>query len=96
MLSADESPELSPVSPPLLLPVVVEKAAVISATGTTPLILPVAEEIDNDPPAVELVEMQTTTPECRLLRDFLHFYFLRTMEGWTLMTYVRGSVDLPR
>ena len=27
------------------------------------LTLPVVEEIDNDPPAAELVEMQTTTPE---------------------------------
>ena len=62
-LSADKAPELSPVSLPLILPVVVEKAAVISATGTTPLILPVVEEIDNDLPAAELVEMQTTTPE---------------------------------
>ena len=42
-LNAEESPEFSPVSPPLILPVV--------------------EEIDNDPPAEELGEMQTTTPE---------------------------------
>ena len=61
-LSADESPELSLVSPPLILPVVVEEAAVASAAGTTPLILPVAEGIYNDPPAAEVVEMQTTTP----------------------------------
>ena len=62
-LNAEESPEFSPVSPPLILPVVVEEAAVVSATRATPLILPVVEEIDNDPPAAELGEMQTTTPE---------------------------------
>ena len=62
-LNAEESPEFSPVSPPLILPVVVEEAAVVSATRATPLILPVVEEIDNDPPAAEMVEMQTTTPE---------------------------------
>ena len=62
-LNAEESPEFSPVSPPLILPVVVEEAAVVSATRATPLILPVVEEIDNDPPAAELAEMQTTTPE---------------------------------
>ena len=62
-LSADESPQLSLVSPSLILPVAVEEAAVVSATGATPLILSVAEEIDNDPPAAELVEMQTTMPE---------------------------------
>ena len=76
-LSADESPELSPVSPPLILPVVVEEAAVVSATGATPLILLVAEEIDNDPPAAELVEMQTTTPESGVPPPpgFLQFLF---------------------
>ena len=63
MLSADESPELSPVIPPLILPVVVEEAALVSATGVKPLILPVVEELNNDPPAAELVEMQTPTPE---------------------------------
>ena len=62
-LNAEESLEFSPVSPPLILPVVVEEAAVDSATRATPLILPVVEEIDNDPPAAEMVEMQTTTPE---------------------------------
>ena len=76
-LSADESPELSPVSLPLILPVVVEEAALVSATGVTPLILPVVEEIDNDTPAVELVEMQTTTLESGvpLPLGFLPFLF---------------------
>ena len=60
-LNADESPEFSPVSLPLME--VVEEAAVVSATGATPLILLVVEEIENDPPAAELVEIQTTTPE---------------------------------
>ena len=62
-LNVEELPEFLPVSPPLILPVVVEEAAVALATRATPLILPVVEEIDNDPPAAEMVEMQTTTPE---------------------------------
>ena len=62
-LNAEESPEFSLVSPPLILPVVVEEAAVVLATRATPLILPVVEYIDNNPPAAEMVEMQTTTLE---------------------------------
>ena len=62
-LNTEVLPEFSPVSPPLILPVVVEEAAVVSATRATSLILPVVGEIDNDPPAAELGEMQTTTPE---------------------------------
>ena len=62
-LNADELPEFSPASPLLILPVVVEEAAVVSATGATPLILPVVEEIENYLQAAELVEMQATTPE---------------------------------
>ena len=62
-LNADESPEFSPVSPPLILPVVMDEAAVVSATGAMPLIMPVVEGIENDPQAAELVEMQTTTSE---------------------------------
>ena len=42
-LNAEESPELSSVSPPLILPVV--------------------EEIENNPPTTELDEIRTTTPE---------------------------------
>ena len=34
-----------------------------SATGVTPLILPVVEELENDPPAAELVGIKTPTPE---------------------------------
>ena len=63
-LNADESPEFPPLSPPLILPVVMEEAAVVSATGTTPLIMPVVEEIENDSPAAEL---QTTTPKSGVL-----------------------------
>ena len=44
-----------------------EEAAVVSATGATPLIMPVVEEIENDSPPVELVEMQTTTPKSGVL-----------------------------
>ena len=84
------------MSAPLILPVVMEEAAVVSTTGATPLIMPVVEEIENDSPVAELVEIQTTTPKCCLLRDSLHLYFLRMMEGWTLMKYLRGLVDLPR
>ena len=67
MLNADESPEFPPVSPPLILPVVMEEAAVVSATGATPLIMPEVEEIENDSPAAELVEIQTTTPKSGVL-----------------------------
>ena len=63
MLSADDSPEFSQLIPPLILPVLVEEAAPVSETGVTPLIMPVVEELDNDTPATELVEMKTTTPE---------------------------------
>ena len=66
-LNADESPEFPPVSPPLILPVVMEEAAVVSATGVTPLIMPVVEEIENDSPAAELVVIQTTTPKSGVL-----------------------------
>ena len=66
-LNADESPEVPPVSPPLILPVVMEEAAVVSTTGATPLIMPVVEEIENDSPAAELVEIQTITPKSGVL-----------------------------
>ena len=42
-LNTEESPELSPVSPPLILPVL--------------------EKIENDPPTTEVDEIRTTTPE---------------------------------
>ena len=92
-LNADESPEVPPVSRPLILPVVMEEAAVISTTGATPLIMQVVEEIENDSPAQERVEIQTITPKSGVLPPP---GFLRMMEGWTLTIYVRGSVDLPR
>ena len=63
MLSAEDLPEFSRLVPPLILPVVVEEAALVSETGVTPLILPVVEELINETPAAELVEMKTTTPE---------------------------------
>ena len=66
-LNADESPEVPPVSPPLTLPVVMEEAAVVSKTGPTPLIMPVVERIEYDSPVVELVHIQTTTPESGVL-----------------------------
>ena len=66
-LNADESPESPPVSPPLILLVVMEEAAVVSATGATPLIVSVVEEIENDSPVAELVELQTTTPKSGVL-----------------------------
>ena len=63
MLSADDLPELSQLIPPLILPVVVEEGALVAETGVTPLILPVVEEIDNDTPAVEMVNKKTPTAE---------------------------------
>ena len=82
-VSFAESPELSPLIPPLILPVVVEEAALISATGGTPLILPVVEELDNDPPAAELVGMKTPTPESGVPPPpgFLPFLFLENDGG---------------
>ena len=57
MLRADDSPELSQLIPPLILPVVVEEGALIAETGVTPLILPVVEEIDNDTPAISSISL---------------------------------------
>ena len=96
MLSADDSPELSQLIPPLILPVVVEEVTLASDTGVPPLILSVVEELVNETPAVELVGVTTPAPESGVLprRGFFHFSFRRTMGGWTLTTYVRGSVEL--
>ena len=44
MLSTDDSPELSQLIPPLILPVVVEEGTLVAETGMTPLILPVVED----------------------------------------------------
>ena len=63
MQSADNSPELSQLIPPLILPVVVEEVALASETGVPPLILPVVEELVNDTPAAELVGVKTPAPE---------------------------------
>ena len=60
---AEDSLEFSQSVPPLILPVVVEEAVLVSEAGVTPLILPVVEERISDTPAIELVEMKTTTPE---------------------------------
>ena len=66
-LKADESPEFPPMSPPQILPVVMQEDAVVSTTGATPLIMPVVEEVENDSLAAELVEIQTTTPKSGVL-----------------------------
>ena len=68
--------------------VVVEEAAVVSSAGPAPLVMPVVEGIE--------YRQLRRSPECYLLQDSLHSYFLRMIEGWTLTTYVRGSVDLHR
>ena len=47
MLSAEDSPEFSQLVPPLILPVVVEGAVLVSEAGVTPLILPAVEELNN-------------------------------------------------
>ena len=61
----------------------------------TLLILPAGEELNNDMPAVGLVEMKTTTPEYRVLPPpgFPPFVWPEDDGGWTLMTCVRGSVE---
>ena len=76
-LNADESPEVPPVSPPLTLPVEMEEAAVVSTTGPTPLIMTVVERSRSK------YRQLCRSPECYLLQDSLHSYFLRMMEGWT-------------
>ena len=54
------------MSQPLTLPVhvVMEEAAVVSKTGPPPLVV---ERIEYDSPAAETVELQTITPESRVL-----------------------------
>ena len=95
MLNTEDSLEFSQSVPPLILPVVVEEAVLVSEAGVTPLILPAVEELINDTPAAELVEMKTTRPESgsRLLRGFLHLSGWKTMGGWTWMTCEHGSVE---
>ena len=94
MLSADALPESSQLIPPLILPVVVEEVALASETGVPSLILLVVEELVDDTPAAELFGEKPHAPEYRPRQGFLHSSFRRTMGGWTLMTYVRGSVEL--
>ena len=52
--------------PPLILPVVVEEANLVSDAGVPSLILPVVEEFNNGTPAAELVEMEPSTSESGL------------------------------
>ena len=66
VLGEEDSPECSQLVPPLILPVVVEEAVLVSETGVPSLILPVVEELNNDEPAAELVEMEPSTSESRL------------------------------
>ena len=84
VLGEEDSPECSQLVPPLILQVVVEEAVLGSETGVPSLILPVVEELNNDVPAAELVEMEPSTSESRLPPP-------PTMGGWTLMTCVRGQ-----
>ena len=60
MLGAEDSPEYAQLVPPLILPVVVEEAVVISATEVPSLILPVVEELNNGTPEAEQVVMEPT------------------------------------
>ena len=50
MLNAEDSLEFSQSVPPLILPVVVEEAVLVSEAGVTPLILPAVEERISDTP----------------------------------------------
>ena len=67
VLDEEDSPECSQLVPPLILPVVVEEAVLVSEAGVPSLILPVVEELNNDAPAAELVEMEPSTSESGLL-----------------------------
>ena len=66
MLGAEDLLECSQLVPPLILPVVVEEAVLVSEAGVPSLILPVVEELNNDTSAAELVEMKPSTPESGL------------------------------
>ena len=66
MLDEEDSPECSQLVPPLILPVVVEEAVLVSEAGVPSLILPVVEELNNDTPAAELVEMEPSMSESGL------------------------------
>ena len=58
MLAEEDLPEYSQLVPPLILPVVVEEAAVVSETEEPSLILPVVEELNSGTPVAEQVEME--------------------------------------
>ena len=66
MLGEEDSPECSQLVPPLILPVVGEEAVLVSEAGVPSLILPVVEELNNDAPSAELVEMEPSTLESGL------------------------------
>ena len=61
MLGEDDSPEYSQEVLPLILPVVVEEAAVVSETEEPSLILPVVEQINRGTPVAARVEMENYT-----------------------------------
>ena len=96
MLGEEDSPECSQLVSPLILPVVVEEIILVSEAGVPSLILPVVEELNNDTPAAELIEMEPSTTESGLppLPYSLHLSGRKTMGGWTLMTCVCGSVGI--
>ena len=66
MLGEEDSPKCSQLVPSLILPVVVEEAFFVSEAGVSSLILPMVEELNNDAPAAELVEMEPSTSESGL------------------------------
>ena len=63
MMGEEDSPECSQLVPPLILPVVVKEANLVSDAGVPSLILPVVEELNNETLAAELVEMEPSTSE---------------------------------
>ena len=97
MLGEEDSPECSPVFPPLILPVVVEE--VVDVPALPSLILPVVEEFNSGAPVatrVDLVPFATVSglppppgfsPMCLAGRRW---------GGWTLITCVLRSVEMVR
>ena len=66
VLGKEDSSECSQLVLPLILPVVLEEAVLGSEAGVPSLILPVVEELNNDAPAAELVEMEPSMSESGL------------------------------
>ena len=66
MLGEEDSPEYSQLVSPLILPVVVEEAVVVSGTEVPSLILPVVEELNNGTPVADQVVMEPSTMESGL------------------------------